>query len=52
MPEKKGGFLCLISVGYEGKLENNGRVCKKLPIFMVKGTPINGKFLHTLKRLI
>ena len=52
MPEKEGGFLCLISVGYEGKLENNGRVCKKPPTFMVNKTPINGKILHTFKKMI
>ena len=52
MPEKKGGFLCLISVGYEDKHQNSRRVCKKLPIFMARRMSINGKFLHTLKRLI
>jgi hypothetical protein len=51
MPEKKGGFLCLISIGYEDKLWSNRRVCKRLPIFMVQGTPLNGKGLHTSNML-
>jgi hypothetical protein len=39
--------LYLISISYEDELQNNRRVCKKLPIFMAKGRPFNGKLLHT-----
>jgi hypothetical protein len=51
MPDKEEGFLFLISTDYENQLQNNRRVCKKLPICMAKGTPFNGKGLHTLKTL-
>jgi len=51
MPKKKGDFLCLISISCKGELQNQSCVCKKLPIFMVKGMPITGKILHTSKVL-
>lgn len=52
MPTKAEDFLCLNSISYEVRPQNNSYVCKKLPIFMVKRTPFNGKVLHTSKVLI
>jgi len=52
MPTKKRGFLYLISINYEVRPQNKSRVCKELLIFMVNGTPINGKDLHTYEDLI
>ena len=47
MPIEKSEFLYLISSSYEGKLRNKRSVCKKLPIFTVRGRLFNGKVLHT-----
>jgi len=49
MPKEKEDVLRLISMGCDGKLQNIRSVCKKLPIFAVKGRPFNGKVLHTSK---
>ena len=48
MPKRKVGFLGLNSMTYEGEHQNNSCVSKKLFGFMVKGTPFNGKALHTI----